>query len=66
MSLSKQRRNITNFPNSVFGPLNTVSPIIKTPTISSVEKTTPLLAQYIVTEDGIIISTEYDERIITE
>ena len=66
MSLSKQRRNITNFPNSVFGPLNTISPIIKTPLISSAEQIIPLLSQYIITEDGIIISTEYNERIITE
>ena len=67
MSLSKQRRNQTNFPNSVFGPLNTISPITNNNEITiSVEKITPLLPQYITTEDDIIISTESSQRIITE
>ena len=68
MSLSKQRRNQTRFPNSIFGPLNTVAPITTTndKIIISVEKIIPSISQYITTEDDIIISTEYNERIITE
>lgn len=66
-NLSKKRRGTEPFSNTVFGPINTIAPIIADQLTRAIAPN--ILSNsfhYIVTEDDNIITTEDSIRLITE